>query len=419
MNRREFLQLAAVAATLGPVRAFADATLDPWTPGTLDIHHLAYGRGNSTFLLAPDGTTLLIDAGTTEDALDVSCAQRPNTSLRPGEWIAAYALRHMQPAGRRELDYALITHIHPDHLGDIGPENPSSPKGNYRLTGIMDVDALLPIRTLIDRAFPDYQDPQPQQAPFALNYINYVRSRQQRGESTQRIQPGSASQIHLTRNPSSFPTFEIRNLAANGEVWVPNAHGNADQTRSLFPKLATLASADYPTENMGSIALRLSYGNFRYFTAGDLTSDTEESRESWRDVETPVARAAGPVDVAVADHHAFFDAVAPDAVRALQPRIWVIPSWYVGHPSIGPLRRMLSRQLYPGDRDVYATCVMEANRLVNQLFMGKLRSLEGHIIVRVAPGGDSFRVIVTDNTDDQDRIKMIAGPFPCPPKRSA
>jgi hypothetical protein len=80
---------------------------------------------------------------------------------------------------------------------------------------------------------------------------------------------------------------------------------------------------------------------------------------------------------------------------------------------------MLSRQLYPGDRDVYATCVMEANRLVNQLFIGKLRSLAGHIIVRVAPGGDSFRVIVTDNTDDEDRIKLIAGPFPCPPKQSA
>jgi ribonuclease BN (tRNA processing enzyme) len=34
----------------------------------------------------------------------------------------------MKPAGREELDYTLITHIHPDHLGDLGPENPLSMK---------------------------------------------------------------------------------------------------------------------------------------------------------------------------------------------------------------------------------------------------------------------------------------------------
>jgi beta-lactamase superfamily II metal-dependent hydrolase len=422
MNRRDLLQAAALAATLGrilgPLRVFAEtpATLGPWTPGTLDIHHLAYGRGNSTFILAPDGTTLLIDAGTNHDALDVSCAQKPNTNLRPGEWIAAYILRHMQPANRRDLDYALITHIHPDHLGDLVPGNsqdtPPSPKGNYRLTGITDVDALVPIRTLIDRGFPDYLYPQQQQAPFALNYLAYVRTRQQQGASTERIQVGSNKQIRLQRQPSLYPQFEVRNLAANGEVWT----GTGDQTRQTFPDINTLAPADYPTENMCSIALRLSYGNFRYFTAGDLTSDTEESGESWRDIETPVALAAGPVDVAVADHHAYYDAVGPGFVRALSPRVFVIPSWYVAHPSVLPLRRMLSRQLYPGDRDLYATCVMPANRLVNNQFIDKLASLAGHIIIRVAPGGREFRVLVTDNTDDQDRIKLVAGPFPTAPK---
>jgi hypothetical protein len=73
---------------------------------------------------------------------------------------------------------------------------------------------------------------------------------------------------------------------------------------------------------------------------------------------------------------------------------------------------MLSHQLYTGDRDLYATCVMPANRLVNNQFIDKLGSLEGHIIIRVAPGGREFRVLVTDNTDDQDRIKLTAGPFP-------
>lgn len=416
MDRRAFLKLAALAGLTGCVRNYAQAAgpaLEPWEPGALDIHHLAYGRGNSTFVLCPDGTTLLIDAGTTEDPTAVSCAQKPNASLRPGEWIAAYILRQMKPAGREELDYALITHIHPDHLGDPGAESPLSAKGPYRLAGLTDIDARVPIGKLIDRGFPDYSYPLPLQtpfaAPFARNYLEYVRSREKLGQSNERIRVGSAGQLRLLRHPALYPNFAVRNLAANGEVWT----GAGEQTRSCFPDLKNLQKADYPSENMCSIAIRLSYGKFDYFTGGDLTSDTEESGELWRDIETAAARAAGPVEVAVADHHAYFDAVGPEFVRALRPEVFIIPSWYIAHPAALPLRRMLSRQLYPGDRDVYATCVMEANRMVNNQFLPKLRSMEGHVIVRVAPGGDEFRVVVTDNADDSDRIKLVAGPYRC------
>lgn len=412
MNRRKFLKLGAFAGAFASVRGFAESalsTLEPWKPGMLDIHHLAYGRGNSTFVLCPDGTTILIDAGTTEDSLEVSCAQKPSAQVRPGEWIASYILRQMEPAGREELDYALITHIHPDHVGDLGPENPPSRKGNYRLTGISDVDARVPIRKLIDRGFPEYDYPLPVQAPFALNYLEYVRSRQSRGESTERVVVGSAAQIRLIRNPDPYRNFMVRNLAANGEVWT----GTGEDRRKCFPELKNLQQSDYPTENMCSIAIRMSYGKFDYFTGGDLTSDTEESGESWRDIETPVARAAGPVEVAVADHHAYFDAVGADFVRELRPEVFIVPSWYVAHPGTLQLRRMLSRQLYAGDRDLYATCIMPANRIVNNQFIAKVRSTEGNIVVRVPPSGEQFHVIVTDNADDSDRIKLAAGPYRC------
>jgi beta-lactamase superfamily II metal-dependent hydrolase len=414
MNRRKFLKLAASVELYGRISVrdhaeSASSTLEPWKPGTLDIHHLAYGRGNSALVLGPDGTTILIDAGTTEDSLAVSCAQKPNAKVRPGEWIASYILRQMKAAGREELDYALITHIHPDHLGDLGPECPLSTKGDYRLTGIMDVDARVPIARLIDRGFPDYDYPLPPEAPFARNYLEYVRSREKLDESTERINVGSANQIHLVRHPNQYPNFAVRNLAANGEVWT----GVGEQTRRCFPDLKDLQNADYPTENMCSIAIRLSYGKFDYFTGGDLTSDTEESEELWRDIETPVARAAGRVEVAVADHHAYFDAVGANFVRALRPEVFIIPSWYIAHPAVLPLRRMLSQHLYAGDRDVYATCVMEANRMVNNQLIPKLRSLEGNIIVRVAPGGDEFQMFVTDDADDSDRIKMVTGSYRC------
>jgi glyoxylase-like metal-dependent hydrolase (beta-lactamase superfamily II) len=151
---------------VGYAQSSPSSVFAPWKAGTLDIHHLAYGRGNSTFFLCPDGTTILIDAGTTENSPQVSSAQKPNAKMRPGEWIAAYVSRQMRAAGRRELDYFLLTHIHPDRLGDLGPENPRSPKGEYRLTGVMDVDAQVPIAKLIDRGFPDYTYPLPLRLPL-------------------------------------------------------------------------------------------------------------------------------------------------------------------------------------------------------------------------------------------------------------
>jgi hypothetical protein len=64
--------------------------------------------------------------------------------------------------------------------------------------------------------------------------------------------------------------FSIRHIAANGYVWT--GAGTHAHTHTQFPPLGSLASADYPTENMCSIALRVGYSQFAYFTGGDLTS---------------------------------------------------------------------------------------------------------------------------------------------------
>jgi hypothetical protein len=45
------------------------APLSAWTPGTLDIHQIATGRGNSALIIMPDGTTLLVDAGAAGDGV--------------------------------------------------------------------------------------------------------------------------------------------------------------------------------------------------------------------------------------------------------------------------------------------------------------------------------------------------------------
>src|SRR3546814_8964776 len=37
--------------------------LPAWTKGYFDIHHISTGRGNATYFVFPDGSTMLIDAG--------------------------------------------------------------------------------------------------------------------------------------------------------------------------------------------------------------------------------------------------------------------------------------------------------------------------------------------------------------------
>jgi hypothetical protein len=51
----------------------------------------------------PTAQRFSIDAGTTDDSLEVPSAQKPNANIRPGEWIASYILREMQAAGCRPV----------------------------------------------------------------------------------------------------------------------------------------------------------------------------------------------------------------------------------------------------------------------------------------------------------------------------
>ena len=121
----------AIALIAGPALAqspFRDGEVLPaWTPGTLDIHQIVTGRGNAAFMVFPDGTTLLLDAGdagdTEYDRLHADDAdQRPNASRTPAQWVARY-IRQMAGSDAR-LDYAVITHFHPDHMGIITGSEP-------------------------------------------------------------------------------------------------------------------------------------------------------------------------------------------------------------------------------------------------------------------------------------------------------
>lgn len=410
ISRRAFaarcLALGA-AAYLDRHTGAAQGALPPWSPGELDIHHIDTGRGSATFVLGPDGTTMLIDCGASNTDLDASAPHRPNASRRPGEWVARYALHHGRAARRDVLDYLIASHVHPDHVGDV-PVGVAIGPGGFVPTGVSHVDQLMPVTTVIDRGYPDYGMLSLIDAPFARNYHAWLESRRAAARRVEAVDVGSDRQIRR-RDPERFPQFSIRALAANGRVWT----GTGAASRSLFPDLMMLDAADRPSENVCSIALRIAYGGFSYFTAGDLTADTRDGRLPWMDTETPVVRAAGRVEVAAANHHGYFDACGPEFTRNLDAQAYVIAAWHVTHPGSAQIERLIGA--WPGERprDVFATEMLPANRQINERWVSQMRSVRGHVIVRVASDTESYRIFVTDSTQELGPVTLACGPYRC------
>ena len=409
--------LASVAAVAPSNPRSGDDAFVPWSSGCLDLHHIATGRGSALLAICPDGTTLMVDAGAIYDSLKYTVAPMPDASRRPGEWVARYAARQLRATGTTGIDHFLVSHLHADHIGQWTPELPTSARGNYQLTGIMDVAEQIPIRKLVDRGYPDYGYPSansfavyPKDKLTFDNYRKYVAHRDRHAQVTERFIPGTTRQFPLVHAPEKFPQFHIRNLAANGEVWT----GDDEKTAHLFPAVSYGNAARLPTENMCSTAIRIQHGRFSYYTGGDLPNEVVGGYGDWpwQDIATPVARAAGPVSVAVANHHGYVDSMSPDCVRALQPRVFVIMGWDSAHPTIRPLYNMLSRDLYPGDRDIFATAV-KAENLIATRDLAKLTSRHGHVVIRVPPDGASFRVQILDPSNEQDRELATHGPYPC------
>ena len=384
--------------------------LSAWREGELDIHHINTGRGEASFLILPDGTSLLVDAsGKTVEAPPFSLPTRPDASRPPGEWVARY-IQRVLPKSVRAIDYALISHFHGDHMGTIVADSPVAREGDYQLSGITEVAEHLPITKIIDRDWPDYAYPAPLKNPTVHNYRKFVAwQAAHRGLTVEKFQPGRNDQLKLLRRPRDYPQFEIRNLFANGVLWT----GVGSETRSVFPPLANLSPDDYPIENKLSIAFRVSYGKFDYFSGGDLSANGDEAlspADAWKNVETPVGQVTGPVEAMKANHHGSWDANSAIFLAHLRPRVIVVDSRAEGHPAVNTYNRLTSQDIWPGPRDIFVTNVSPAT-FKTTYNIERAAGTQGHVTIRVAPGGASYRVFVLDDSDEQMRVKALFGPY--------
>ena len=390
-------------------------TLPPWTEGYLYIHHISTGRGNSAYVVMPDGTTLLIDAGETDQEFIESVAPlapfppRPDAEHAAGYWIADY-IREFAPRNRPvTLDYALITHFHTDHMGLLLPSSPTSATGAYRLTGITEVADLIPIKTLIDRAAPTYTTPidlrachESNNEKTLANYLGMVDYRRRHGQLVVGLLAGALDQIQLAR-PKQFPDFHVRNVASSGVIWT----GRGEETEQYIP-VGAIKDCHFD-ENPFSNVIRINYGTFRYYSGGDIPGVPDFTQPFWRDIETRVAAVVGPVDAMTLDHHGNRDSTNGAILRALRPRVIVQQNWLSVQPGEEVVVRMASHEFYPGPRDVFSTGMSPETRIAIGPVMDQIyRSYSGHVVIRVGPGGSTYEVFTLD---DRDNLRKVVGRF--------
>ena len=407
-------------AYLLPGAGQSQAILPPWQEGFLDIHHISTGRGDAAYLVFPDGTTLLVDAGDISDTHPRTLSPRntvrkPDDTRSAGAWIADY-IRQFAPTGRPPvLDYALITHYHDDHFGEWDENRPFS-TGGYRLTGMMEVGDLIPIRTMLDRGF-DFPIDLKSEA-FAAGastdeyhilqtlreYWKFIEfQKEKHGMVNEPIRPGSGRQITLQYHPQNFPGFEVRNISSNGRIWTGYAEG---ETFQLFQ------AGQYPGENPLSNAVRISFGDFDYFTGGDISGMNAIGESDMNSVEANLAPVVGPVDAATLNHHGNRDSQSPYYVRTLRPRVWVQQNWSSDHPGEEVLRRITSPVLYPGERDLFSTDMLEANELViGGRIEQSYKSRHGHVLIRVYDNGARYKVFILDDNSAKREVIGEFGPY--------
>ncbi|MCO5235670.1 MAG: hypothetical protein M9933_05310 [Chitinophagaceae bacterium] len=399
--------------------------LPNWTEGYLDLHHINTGWGDAAFYIFPDGTTMLFDAGEMSPLSNRAftprnAPMRPSYNKRAYEWIAAYIKKVSPLKEKAEIDYAAISHFHDDHFGTWYPGMRQSGSGKYYLSGITGVGDLIPIHHLLDRGYPDYNYPydiKKYKGRFSgeinfweaiQSYFNFIAVQQQKGMKAAAFKAGSRSQIGLQHHPGRYPSFYVQNVKANGWIWT----GKDSSVISFFPETDTARPKSWPGENELSLVLVLHYGPFSYYTGGDCGGVVSYGDAWWNDVETPVAKAVGEVDVATMDHHGNRNAVNEYQVKTFKPRVWIQQSWSADHPGEEVLRRLTTPFLYEGPRDLFTTNMLDANKyVIGSLVDRAYKSQQGHIVVRVLPGGKEYYVIILDDSREDMPVKDVFGPY--------
>ena len=276
----------------------------------LSIFHFDVNTGDATLIVSPNGHAVLIDAG------DKSRGEDP---------IVEFLNRSKNRGFIKSLDYTVVTHYDADHIGGM---DEVYRKGWY------------PKKAAYDRGDANMRWFSKQKAEACSNID---------ADEVENIVPwGTAPEKHCPKNKRAA-TCEIMQYlfhAEKGGKRKPLAPGDTiklDHGIKLTTVVANAVDIDDEkvdvyfdgrrkdcAENDFSIGLLLSYGDFRYFIAGDLTGDR---RSKVADVEELIKDDVKNVDVYHVNHHGAKTSSSTDFMQVLLPTVAIVSNGEKhGHP---------------------------------------------------------------------------------------
>ena len=333
----------------------------PPPSGELQVRILDVGPidGDSILISSAGGKTVLIDAGdTTKGKLVVEALKRNNV---------------------QQLDYLIITHPHPDHMG-----------------GAAEVFKAVKVLNVIDNA----------QAPSIPPELIGTQKPAQKGakKPVQNKPPKTSS---LTKFYDDYKAG-FSSSGAHYENARPGAKydlGNGALLTILGPTDPLFTKDQMKTGgnevNANSIVARLDYGSFSILLPGDAEEQTEH-RLLTKDVNLE----ANVVKIA---HHGSKYATSDDFLKRVKPQIAVIScgAWNrYGHPAQSVLDRLKAMGVKLHRTDLQGEITITT------------RGKEGDIVVKTAKEAtEDVFVGRTAQKDDSSRSGFIAyGDFGPPPK---
>lgn len=408
--------------------------LKHWQTGYLDIYHINIGSGNTTFMILPDGTTLLYDLGDVSPTNKKFSPFKEDTLLNINNKMGYESVSDFISAASPHpdlLNYAIISHYHFDHMGQFDINRQTQTQGHYKLSGITGLAEKIHIQKLIDRSYPVYN----QHGDFPSDINSYLSSQNNYAKTTaltlqnyqafinyqkkqqnlqvERFKVGSNSQIQLLYGKD--PKFQIRNIIGNGDVWT-----GKNQDSYHFIKAATPPNPFEKHENDLSCGFRIDYGLFRYFTGGDISGRELSGKDLATSAEAVAAPVIGKVDVATMNHHGFDDAESDVWVKTLRPLVWVQQNWSPTQTSLPMLLRVTDKRNYDYPTNLFSLNHFKLNdwlipalgdqdnhNMINHYY----KNSEGHVLIRVMPGGKQFWVVILANDITHPIVKAFYGPY--------